>query len=244
MTDSIFLTYSRYHTADGENGVAGEHDWSWKNASGVSCKDKGYPYAGALHFAYYYYSNNNMRLISVEGGNYLNAEGDTTAVISFARQAYPVAITQNHDSVEHVNVSIVDEVEVKDTTYTYLTDTLGWRFYTEWSHKIDAGNGDSVQFRFNFKNYISDGIIAIETQLTKATGEVEQELPAEDDSEVIVNQDDLVGIGTMLKETHAVDSREIFTLTGVKVKSAVSGLSIVRTVYTDGKVETRKVIFK
>ena len=121
---------------------------------------------------------------------------------------------------------------------------MGWRFYTNWSPKIDAGNGDSIQFRFNFKNYISDGIIAIETQLTKATGEVEQNLPAEEDKEEIVNEDDLVGIGTMLKENHAVDSREIFTLTGVKVKNAASGFSIVRTVYTDGKVETRKVIFK
>ena len=244
VTDSIFLTYSRYRTVNGENGVAGEHDWSWRNGSGSSCKDKGYPYAGAKHFAYYYYSNNNMRLYSVNGGNYINAAGDTLAVASFARESYPIALTQNHDSVMHVNPSIVDDVEVNDTTYTFVTDTVGWRFYTNWSPKIDAGNGDSIQFRFNFKNYISDGIIAIETQLTKATGEVEQNLPAEEDKEEIVNEDDLVGIGTMLKENHAVDSREIFTLTGVKVKNAASGFSIVRTVYTDGKVETRKVIFK
>ena len=244
VTDSIFLTYSRYHSEAFAEGVGGEHDWSWRNASGVSCKDKGYPYAGAIQFAYYYYSNNTVRLQSVIGGNHIKEPGDTTTFVSFPRQNYPIYLTQNHDSVANVNVTIVDDQEVRDTTWTFVTDTVALRYYTVWSPKLGVGNGDSIQYRFNFKNYISDGIIAIETQLTKANGEVEQELPAEEDKQEIVNEGDLTGIDTMLKEVHAVDNREIFTLTGVKVNHAGPGLNIVRTFYTDGKVETRRVIFK
>ena len=140
----------------------------------------------------------------------------------------------------------VDEVEteVKDTVWTFQTDTIGKRFYTEWSNKIDAGNGDSLQYRFNFKNYITDGIIAIETQLTKSTGEVEQQLPAENDSEEIVNEDDIMGIRTAVKENRVVESRQVFSLDGRPVRKAASGFSVVRTVFSDGSVETKSVIIR
>ena len=140
----------------------------------------------------------------------------------------------------------VDEVEteVKDTVWTFQTDTIGKRFYTEWSNKIDAGNGDSLQYRFNFKNYISDGIIAIETQLIKADGEVIETLPAEEDSEEIVNSEDILEIGTLAKENRIVANREIFTLDGLRVKSAGRGVNIVRTVFNDGTIETKRVIIR
>ncbi len=252
VTDSIFLTYSRYHSEAYEGGIGGEHAWSWKNGSGCLCADKGYPFANPITFAYYYYSNNTLRLQAGATSNYLRGEGDTATVVSFAQQTYPIYLTQNRDSVitkkDTVWVEVdgvkTNEIARVDTTWSFQTDTIGKRFYTAWSNKIDAGNGDSLQYRFNFKNYITDGIIAIETQLTKANGEVEQQLPAENDSEEIVNEGDIMGIRTAVKENRVVENRQIFSLDGRSVRKATAGFSVVRTVYSDGTVEAKSVIIR
>ena len=246
VTDSIFLTYSLYHA---EEGIVGNHAWSWKNGSGSLSADKGYPWANPITYAYYYYSNNTMRLQAGATSNYINATGDTLSTVSFAQRSFPIYLTQNRDSaISEIKITteVIDEVEteVKDTIWTFVTDTIGKRFYTEWSNNIDAGNGDSLQYRFNFKNYISDGIIAIETQLIKADGEVIETLPAEEDSEEIVNSEDILEIGTLAKENRIVANREIFTLDGLRVKSAGRGVNIVRTVFNDGTIETKRVIIR
>ncbi|MCR5395194.1 MAG: hypothetical protein K6E86_07365 [Bacteroidales bacterium] len=243
VTDSIFLTYSHYRSNDVDGGVAGDHAWSYKNGSGSLCADKGYPYASPITYAYYYYFNNSVRVQTGRSSVYTNG-ADTTATVTFAQQTYPIALTQNSDSVMKVTVSTVDTIP-NDTTWTFKTDTIAMRWYTAWSTKVAQGTeGDSVQYRFNFKNFITDGIIAIETQVTKADGVVEQNLPAEEDSEEIVNEGDLTGIGTMLKETHAVKERDIFNVAGLRVNSADKGLHIVRTVYSDGTIETKRVMMR
>lgn len=249
VTDSIFLTYSLYHA---EEGIVGHHAWSWKNGSGSLCDTKGYPWANPITYSYFYYSNNTVRLQSGATSNYIT-DGDTTAIVSFAQRAFPIALTQNYDSIvskkDTVWVEVegvkTDEIARVDTTWSFKTDTLGYRYYTEWSNKIPQGTaGDSLQYRFNLKNYISDGIIAIETQLTKANGEVEQTLPAEENSEEIVNNDDILEIGTLAKESRIVANREIFSLDGLRVKNAGRGVNIVRTVFNDGTIQTKRVIIR
>ena len=242
VTDSIFLTYSRYRTEEADGGIAGEHAWSYGNGSNYPVG--AYPYAHPITYSYFYYSNNTVRVQTGRGSNYISEGGDTLQVVSFGQLTFPIALTANRDSVAHENITVVDGVEQKDTTWTFVTDTVGYRYYTAWSEAVPQANGDLLQYRFNFKNYITDGIIAIETQTTTPAGEVILELPAEEDSPVIVNEGDLTGIGTMLKETHAVDSREIFTLSGVRVNQVGSGIHVVRTVYTDGTVETKRVIIR
>lgn len=233
-TDSIFVTYSKWRDAEGT--VQGGHAWSYKNGSGYLSVD--YPYASPMTYSYFYYSNNTLRLYGEQKTSYVVSEGDTIW-ISFPQQTYPIVLTQNVDSVK---TSLeTDSIE----TWSFRTDTIGYRWYTGWSAKVPQANGDSVSYRFNFKQYISNGIIAIETQTFKAgSTEVVYDTPAEDDEEEIINEGDILGIGTMTKEVSCVMNREIFSLSGVRTKQATAGVNIVRTVYSDGRVETKRIIIR
>lgn len=218
VTDSIFLTYCLRLN---EEGSWVGHSWSWKNGSGYESSVKGYPYACARTFAYYYYSNNKVR-----HNNYVKsfvaATGDSCTV-SFPTQTYPIDVTvyDNADSTEfHV---------VK-------------RWYTVWQG-VPQADGTTINYRFNYKNYISDGIIAIETQVIDATGAVVSEDLFEDKTDEIINNDDLDDIKTVLKDTHAVKTRAIYTLDGKRVNTYQNGINVVTVEYTDGTVETKKVVF-
>lgn len=218
VTDSIFLTYSLRLN---EEGSWVGHSWSWKNGSGSESDAKGYPYAGAITYAYYYYSNNKVR-----HNNYVKsfvaATGDSCTV-SFPTQTYPIDVTvyDNADSTEfHV---------VK-------------RWYTVWQG-VPQADGTTINYRFNYKNYISDGIIAIETQVLDATGAVVSEELFEDKADEIINAGDVDNIHTVLKDTHAVKTRAIYTLDGKRVNTYQNGINVVTVEYTDGTVETKKVVF-
>lgn len=218
VTDSIFVTYSLRLN---EEGSWVGHSWSWKNGNGYESSVKGYPYACAITYAYYYYSNNKVR-----HNNYVKsfvaATGDSCTV-SFPTQTYPIDVTvyDNADSTEfHV---------VK-------------RWYTVWQG-VPQADGTTINYRFNYKNYISDGIIAIETQVIDATGAVVSEDLFEDKTDEIINNDDLDDINTVLKDTHAVKTRAIYTLDGKRVNTYQNGINVVTVEYTDGTVETKKVVF-
>jgi len=254
--DSIFLTYS-YYRIDGEPN--GGHAWSWKNASSYESANKGYPYAGAIEYAYYYSYQNTIRMKGGVTSNYIAESGDTTSVISIAQQTFPISLTKNQDSTivdikdawkytyDEAGVKI-DSVAVKDTVWSFNTVEVGKRWYSNWSGKVADANGDSVQYRFNFKNYLSDGIIAVETQTTKANGEVVVVTPAEDDSEEIVNQGAIDEINTGIKttelETRVAMVRSIYTLDGLRVARPERGIYVVKTVYSDGTVEAKRVIIR
>lgn len=259
VTDSIFLTYSTYHSLDGTDGVAGGHAWSYKNGSGYLSSTKGYPYAAAMTFAYYYYPNNTIRLYGCNGSKYIN--GTDTLSLSFSQQTYPIALTQNVDStisgyqdVVKYNIGTAGDTTsidtIKEAVYTFKVDTIGQRYYTAWSAKAPLANGDSVQYRFNFKHYLTEGVIAVETQTFKAgAAEAVVETPAEDVEkgnvgENVANGGDVVGMRTLAKEVHAVKTREIYTLDGLRMNNYVRGINIVRTTYTDGKIETKRIIVR
>lgn len=254
MTDSIFLTYSQYHGADGE--VSGGHNWSWQNASGYESVNHGFPYAGAITKPYYYYYQNTIRMTNGASSNYINEEGDTLFVASVAQQTFPISITEK-DTITEVKdiwnytfdadgVTKIDSVAAKDTVWAYKE--IGKRWYSAWSAKVADENGDSVQYRFNFKNYLSDGIIAVETQTTLADGEVVVVTPAEDEVEEIVNQgaiDEInTGIKTAEKELRIVMARDIFSIDGIRMNRAERGIYVVRTTFSDGSVETKRVIIR
>ncbi len=253
MTDSIFLTYSQYRQ-EGE-GV-GEHTWSWKNGAGYESATKGYPYAGAIEKAYYYYYENTVRMTNGLTAYQISEEGDTLSSVSIAQQTFPISITEKDTIIEVKDVwnytfdadgvTKLDSVAAKDTVWAYKE--IGKRWYSAWSPKVAVG-ADSVQYRFNFKNYLSDGIIAVETQTFKAgVDEPVVETPAEDNSEEIVNQDQIDNINGLIKmtakENTIVMGREIFTLDGLRVNRAEHGIFIVRTTYSDGNVETKRVIIR
>lgn len=220
VTDSIFLTYSLRLN---EEGSWVGHSWSWKNGSGSESDVKGYPYAGAITYAYYYYSNNSVRLYGTQSSNFITEAGDTIA-ISFAQQAYPLDETI-YDSADSTEFHVVK------------------RWHSAWSGAVPQADGTSLRYRINMKNYISDGIIAIETQTVDAEGNVLSEDLYGDKVDEILNSDDLDDIKTLLKETHAVKTRAIYTLDGKRVNTYQNGINVVTVEYTDGTVETKKVVF-
>jgi len=251
LTDSIFLTYSMYH--DSEGNETGAHAWSTKNGSGYLVGS--YPYAAPITYSYYYYSNNTLRLYGTQTANYIVGEGDTIKV-SFPQQNYPISITENRDSVVSEVKDIwnytyneegakTDSVAAKDTVWSFNTVEVGKRWYTAWSAKVPQANGDSVAYRFNFKDYISKGVVAIETATFKAnSAEVVYETPAEDNKEEIINEGDVLSIGTLAKEVSSVKERTIFNLAGVRTNKTTTGVNIVRTVYSDGRVVTKRYIVR
>lgn len=254
MTDSIFLTYS-YYRVDGE--PSGAHSWSWQNGNGYESVNHGFPYAGAITQPYYYYYNNTVRMTNGLTAYQISEEGDTLSSVSIAQQTFPISITEKDTIIEVKDVwnytfdadgvTKLDSVAAKDTVWAYKE--IGKRWYSAWSSKQMDENGDSVQYRFNFKNYLSDGIIAIETQTTMvADGEVVLVTPAEDDVEEIVNQDAIdeinTGIKTAEKESCIAMAREIFSLDGLRVNRAQRGVFVVRTTFSDGSVETKRVIIR
>ena len=259
VTDSIFLTYSYYHDASAETGIAGGHAWSWKNGSGYLCSDHGYPYASAITYSYYYYSNNTVRLYGNSGTKYIN--GEDTLSVSLSQITLPIALTQNHDSIAtdttitwsytyaEDGVTKLDSVASESYTWAFQTDTIGKRWYTAWSAKTPQANGDSVSYRFNFKFYLTDGIISVET-MTYPAGATEPvyETPAENidavKEENVSNAGDIVGMRTLAKEVHAVGNRAVYTLDGRRMNGFVRGINIVKTTYTDGTYETKRVIIK
>lgn len=223
VNDSIFVTYSTYFTADGEMGG---HDWSWKNGSGYAVSansDRG----AAITYSYYYYSNNTVKIN--QSGKFLNAAGEEVPYawnVSFPRTSKPVLDAEGNPVLNEDGSAQTVEIAAADQ---YKTDEVVF---------VNA-DGSSVNYWFDFKNFLTDGVITLGSKKVAADGKVSDVQDASADPSKTIN--DPTSIETMLKENVVPKSRSIFTLDGKQLKSCVKGLNIVITEYTDGSVDTKKV---
>lgn len=224
LTDSIFVTYSTYFTADGETGG---HDWSWKNATGAPVSansDRG----GALIYSYYYYSNNTVNLN--QSGSFKNAAGEEIpyawSKVSFPRKSKAVLDAEGNPVLNEDGSAQTEEIAPADQ---YKTDEIVF---------VNA-DGSSVNYWFDFKNFLTDGVITLGSKKVAADGKVSDVQDASADPSKTVN--DPTSIETLLKENVVVKSRSIFTLDGKQLKKCVKGINVVITEYTDGSVDTKKV---
>jgi hypothetical protein len=105
--------------------------------------------------------------------------------------------------------------------------------YTTSKLNVAQANGDTVQYWFDFTKFFTDGVIAL----------CSEEYPAVDLTQDPVNGS-VSGIGTINKEVKAVAARTILSLDGKRLNTYAKGLNIVKTRYTDGTVEVKKVFFR
>jgi hypothetical protein len=105
--------------------------------------------------------------------------------------------------------------------------------YTTSKLNVAQANGDTVQYWFDFTKFFTDGVIAL----------CSDEYPAVDLTQEPVNGS-VSGIGTINKEVKAVAARTILSLDGKRLSTYAKGLNIVKTRYTDGTVEVKKVFFR
>jgi hypothetical protein len=105
--------------------------------------------------------------------------------------------------------------------------------YTTSKLNVAQANGDTVQYWFDFTKFFTDGVIAL----------CSEEYPAVDLTQEPVNGS-VSGIGTINKEVKAVAARTILSLDGKRLSTYAKGLNIVKTRYTDGTVEVKKVFFR
>lgn len=232
--DSIFLTYSLRLN---ESGEWVGHSWSWKNGSGYESSVKGYPYAAAMTYAYYYYSNNTLYLN--QSGTVLSPAGDSVAY-SFSKQSLPATLYAAQLEQHATDVNGADSVY-------YVNDPASaYKSYSSSKISIPQADGSVIRYWFDLKNLMTFGVISLCYEKVDAEGNVtETNANAEGDCKDvdIVNSDQKLDIKTVIKEKHAVASRVIYSLDGKRLNTYAKGLNIVTTKFTDGSIETKKVFF-
>jgi hypothetical protein len=105
--------------------------------------------------------------------------------------------------------------------------------YTTRELPVAQANGDTINYWFDFTKFFTDGVIAL----------CSKDYPAVDLTQEPVNGS-VSGIGTVNKEVKAVAARTILSLDGKRLNTYAKGLNIVKTRYTDGTVEVKKVFFR
>jgi hypothetical protein len=105
--------------------------------------------------------------------------------------------------------------------------------YTTRELPVAQANGDTINYWFDFTKFFTDGVIAL----------CSKDYPAVDLTQEPVNGA-VSGIGTVNKEVKAVAARTILSLDGKRLNTYAKGLNIVKTRYTDGTVEVKKVFFR
>jgi hypothetical protein len=98
---------------------------------------------------------------------------------------------------------------------------------------VAQANGDTINYWFDFSKFFTNGVIAL----------CSEEYPTVDLTQEPVNGS-VSGIGTINKEVKAVAARTIISLDGKRLNTYAKGLNIVKTRYTDGTVEVKKVFFR
>jgi hypothetical protein len=115
------------------------------------------------------------------------------------------------------------------------TDSIGntvMRYVTQ-ELPVAQANGDTINYWFDFSKFFTNGVIAL----------CSEEYPTVDLTQEPVNGS-VSGIGTINKEVKAVAARTIISLDGKRLNTYAKGLNIVKTRYTDGTVEVKKVFFR
>jgi hypothetical protein len=105
--------------------------------------------------------------------------------------------------------------------------------YTTNKLPVAQVNGDTIQYWFDFTYFFTDGIIGL----------CSDTYPSVDVTKEPVNGS-IAGIGTINNEVKAVADRVIYGIDGKRLSTYAKGVNIVTTRYTDGSVETKKVIFR
>ncbi len=193
------------------------------------------------------YSSDARALI--EAREFMPYTNDSIKYTGHTLTATDMPLLEAYDYVYNFNLSVeTDEMSLVQPNgetltipanyfkFTFkTTDSIGNTVMNYVTPKLPVAqaNGDTINYWFDFSTFFTNGVIAL----------CSEEYPTVDLTQEPVNGS-VSGIGTINKEVKAVAARTIISLDGKRLNTYAKGLNIVKTRYTDGTVEVKKVFFR